>query len=94
LDAFNVLVNYWWHAQDGESAGGASSFLALLHAVLSVRQLPPQTRQSWRALFEHYVFGPQHEVTAHIPPGRRGVLGQLTPDELAQARAKVLERLK
>ena len=94
LDRLNALVNYWWHAQAGESAGGASSFLALLHAVLSVRQLPPQTRQAWRALFEHYVFGPQDGVTAHIPPERRGVLGALSPAELAQARARILERLK
>ncbi len=94
LEPMNALVNYWWHGQTGESAGGTSSFLSLLHAVLSVRQLPPATRQAWRAMFEHYVFGPQEQVTAHIPPERRGVLGQLTPEELAQARAKILERLK
>lgn len=94
LDKVNALVNYWWHGQPGESTGGASSFLSLLHAVLSVRQLPPATRAAWRALFEHYVFGGQDETTAHIPPARRGVLGELTNDELKRARAQILERLK
>ena len=94
LDKVNLLVNYWWHGQAGESAGGASSFLALLHAVLSVRQLSPETRQAWRALFEHYVFGAQDEVDAHIPPARRGVLGALSNEELQRARAQILERLK
>ena len=94
LQPLNALVNYWWHGQPGEDAGGASSFLALLHAVLSVRQLPPETRAAWRALFEHYVFGPQDETTTHIPAERRGVLGRLTNQELAQARARILERLK
>ncbi|MGH8252793.1 MAG: cupin-like domain-containing protein [Steroidobacteraceae bacterium] len=94
LDKMNALVNYWWHAQAGESAGGASSFLSLLHAVLSVRQLPSATRESWRALFEHYVFGPQHGVSDHMPPERRGVLGELSNEELARARAQALQRLK
>ena len=94
LGKINALVNYWWHAQAGESAGGASSFLGLLQAVLSVRQLPPATREAWRALFEHYVFGPQGDATAHIPPERRGVLGELSNEELARARAQVLQRLQ
>ena len=94
LDKMNALVNFWWHGQAGESAGGASSFLSLLHAVLSVRQLAPETREAWRALFDHYVFGPQPDVTAHIPLERRGVLGDLSNEELARARAQILERMK
>ena len=94
LDKMNALVNFWWHGQAGESAGGASSFLSLLHAVLSVRQLDPETREAWRALFDHYVFGPQPDVTAHIPLERRGVLGDLSNEELARARAQILERMK
>ncbi len=94
LDKMNALVNYWWHGQAGEAAGSTSSFLSLLHAVLSVRQLAPETREAWRALFEHYVFGPQPDVTAHIPRERRGVLGELSNEELTRARAQILQQMK
>jgi len=94
LERINALVNYWWHALGGPPASAPAGFDSLQHAILALRQLPPATQQAWRALFEHYVFGPQDEATAHIPPERRGVLGQLTPEERAQARAKILERPK
>ncbi len=93
LERFNALVNYWWHAQGGPPAGAASGFDSLQHAILSLRRLPPGTRQAWRALFEHYVFGPADAVEAHIPLARRGLLGELTPAEHARLRAQLAGRL-
>ena len=94
LGKFNVLVNYWWHGRTGEPRGNESAFDCLLHAILSMRQLPPGTRQAWRALFDHYVFGPQDAVTAHIPAERRGILGDLKPEEVARQRAQLVGRMK
>jgi hypothetical protein len=93
LDRFNVLVNYWWHAAGGPAIGAASGFDSLLHAMLSLRALPPHARAAWRALFERYVFGPQDEIIEHIPADRRGILGDITPEAMARLRAELAQRL-
>jgi hypothetical protein len=93
LDEFNVLVNYWWHDLAGDGAAADSAFDALLHGILSIRALPPETRRAWAALFEHYVFGEKPGVTDHIPPERRGILSDLSPEQLASLRAHLTRRL-
>jgi hypothetical protein len=93
LEPFNVLINYWWHSVPGTAVGADSGFDTMLHAVLNVRTLPPATRAAWRALFEHYVFGDQTEVTAHIPSHRQGVLGRMSPADAARVRDYLAQRL-
>ena len=93
LDSFNVLVNYWWHPLGGPAIGAASGFDSLLHTMLNLRELPAPARAAWRAVFDHYVFGPQEVVTAHIPEQRRGLLGRLAPEILARVRAELAQRL-
>jgi hypothetical protein len=93
LEALNVLVNYWWHAS-GAPLGSVSGYDSLLHAMLNIRQLPEPARAAWRALFEHYVFGPQEAVTAHIPEPRRGVLGRLAPADAERLQAQLAQRLQ
>jgi len=51
-------------------------------------------RAGWRAAFEHYIFGPDAPLSDHIPPERRGVLGDITPELARQIRAQLLGRLK
>jgi hypothetical protein len=94
LESFNLLVNYWWHAQGGAAVGAVSGFDALLVSILNLRTLPPEARAAWRSLFEHYVFGDQNPVTGHIPPHRRGLLGALTPAETQRLREQIAQRLK
>ena len=94
LEQFNVLVNYWWHAaDDSQPVGAASGFDTLIHALLNLRTLPPATRAAWRALFDHFVFGAQADVTGHIPAHRHGMLGTLSPEDVARLRAYLKERL-
>ncbi len=92
-DAFNVLVNYWWHATVGAQNFRGSGFDCLVHCILAIRDLPPETRKAWDALFEHYVFGPPDSVTGHIPVGRHGILGQLSAEDVARLRADLARRL-
>lgn len=80
LARLNLMVNYWWPAA-GALPGSAVD--ALLHAVLSLRPLPPEQRRAWAALFEHYVFGPGEAATAHLPAEGRGLLAPLD-EALAQ----------
>jgi hypothetical protein len=93
LDAFNVLINYWWHHAAGDGATADSAFDALLHAIMSIRSLPPDTRRSWQALFEHYVFDESASAIGHIPQQRHGVLGGLSAMQLAALRAHLAKRL-
>jgi hypothetical protein len=94
LERFNLLVNYWWHAMPGVAVGGASGFDTLIHALLNLRPLPADTREAWRALFDHYVFGASDAVSAHIPEQRRGVLGEFSATDAARVRAYLAERLQ
>ena len=95
LERFNVLVNYWWDAaSDGRAAeSNGSGFDTLIHALLNLRHLPPATREAWQALFDHFVFGSQPDITGHIPVHRHGMLGSLSPEERARLRAYLKERL-
>jgi cupin-like protein len=93
LDPFNILVNYWWHDLAGDGASADSAFDALVHGILSIRALPPATRRAWGAFFEHYVFGADSQSVDHIPQERRGMLGELSAEQLAALRAHLTRRL-
>lgn len=90
LAPFNVLVNYWWR-DEPRWVGNPED--ALLHAILAVRDLPPQQRAQWRDLFEHYVFAPDNEVTAHLPAAAQGILAPLTAATAGQIKARLLRGL-
>jgi len=77
LAPFNVLVNYWW---DPALPGTGAAFFALMHAVMSVRHLPPDKREVWRAYFEHYVFEDNGDPTAHLEQWEKGVLQDMSPE--------------
>ena len=90
LASFNVLVNYWW---DDAAAKFGSPYDCLLHGFLTLRQLPPNQRAAWRAVFDHYVFQTDADPVAHLPPHRRGALGEMTPELAAHIKSALLKRL-
>ena len=94
LSSCNALVNYWWHPIAGEAVGASPVFDCLLHCMLTLRRMPLEARAGWRAAFEHYIFGPDAPLTDHIPPERRGVLGEITPELAQHIRAQLLGRIK
>lgn len=86
LDAINALVNYWWVRTPvwrGAPMG------AMLHAMLTMRDLPPEQRAAWQAMFRHYVFEAGDDTVAHIPPAARGVLGPLDDEGARKLRATI-----
>lgn len=90
LDDFNVLVNFWWNA--------APAFLddpmtTLLHALLSLRDRPAHEKAGWRAMFDHYVFGPNEAASAHLPAAARGPLAPLDPMIARRLRALIANRI-
>ena len=90
LEAFNLLINYWWRTTPA-SMGAPTD--ALLHAILALRDLPPRQRQAWRSVFNHYVFDADESVYAHIPEAGRGPLAPLDETSAKQLRATIVNKL-
>jgi hypothetical protein len=90
LTAFNVLLNYWWDDQPGWLG---SPFEALIHGLLSVRTLPPERRELWRKIFDHYVFQTGGEPAAHLTPQQQGIQAPITPQLAELMRAHLANLL-
>ncbi|MDQ4086871.1 MAG: cupin-like domain-containing protein [Pseudomonadota bacterium] len=90
LERFNLLANYWWN--DARPAVG-SPFDVLIHAVLVLKDLPPEHRAAWRQMLDHYVFQTDGQPMAHLAPEHRGALGGLDPAGAARMRAMLARAL-
>ncbi|GAB2504244.1 cupin-like domain-containing protein [Lysobacter humi (ex Lee et al. 2017)] len=90
LEAFNVLVNYWWR---DAPAHMDSPMAALMLALMTIRDLPHEQREAWREIFRHYVFEADEATVAHIPPEARRSLAPLDPATARELRARLLKRL-
>ncbi len=90
LDAFNVLVNYWWNTSPAFMDTPQNT---LLHAMLSLRDRPEPEKAAWKALFDYYIFGPGDRAGAHLPEHARGPLGALDETAARRLRAQLLNRL-
>jgi len=89
LDPVNVLVNYWYN--DATRGGG---FLALVHAMLAIRDQPPEQREAWRHWFDHFVFGEGAPQAAdHLPAHAQGVNGPSSPERNEMIRQFLLNVL-
>ena len=90
LAPFNVLVNYWWG-----QANETPAFAALVHALLSIRDVAPGERAAWRDWFDHYVFGPDaHAAADHLPAAARGVLASASLGRTEQLKRYLLRSLE
>jgi hypothetical protein len=80
-----VLVNYWWNAAPdfGPPHG------ALLHALLTIRDLPPDQRAVWANLFQQLVFKDPEQALAHLPAAQRGMLAPPSPERTRRIREKL-----
>jgi len=81
LEPFNILINYWWNAVRRPEV---APFHSLLHAVIAIANLPSPQRDLWKGFFDHYVFRVHGDPAAHISPERRGLLGNVSPQQAAQ----------
>jgi hypothetical protein len=90
LEPFNVLVNYWWRDTPRYLAQPQD---ALNHALLAIRDLPPEEKELWRQMFDHYVFGDAAAAAAHLAEGSRGILDPLDAESAGRIRANLLRSL-
>ena len=90
LDAFNVLVNYWWGSMPAHIP---TPMHALYHALWAIRDRPEREKQAWREIFDYYVFGPADQAGAHLPEVARKVLGPIDDTLARQLRAMLIGKL-
>lgn len=90
-DSFNVLVNYWWRQSPSYMD---TPWNTLMHAMLSMRDLPPAQREAWQTLFRYYVFESDGDETKHIPQQALGMLAPLNSDSARTLRATLLNKMK
>lgn len=88
LARINALVNYWWKPVPATGQAPNTALGCLMHCILTFRSLPPAERAAWKGLLDYYVFGDE-DPAAHIPAGRRGILGSLTHEQLAAFRETI-----
>lgn len=81
LEDFGALVNFWW--RDGPD-WMVTPLFTLYHALLTIRDLPPGERESWRAFFDHYIFQTGGDPMAHLPVEAQGLMAPMTPHSLAR----------
>jgi hypothetical protein len=91
LGPLNILVNYWWNDTD---SGHDKPFLSLVHSMLMLSKLPAEQRESWRALFDYFVFQTHGDPGAHLPPDVQDLQRTLTADERNQVKSLLSEHLK
>jgi hypothetical protein len=90
LDPFNAMINYWWNPVPAFMDTPQNT---LLHALLSLRDRPEHEKQSWRALFDYYVFGPAGRAAEHLPGHAQGPLAPMDDAAARRLRAQLLNRL-
>jgi hypothetical protein len=87
---YNILVNYWWISS--LAIAGAPRD-ALIHAILSVRDLPPRQREAWKKIFDYYVFSADEKTYEHIPESGRGCLLPLNEATAQVLLSEMMKRL-
>jgi len=91
LSPLNLLVNYWWNPARRDVG---SPWDALMHGMVALRQLPPDQRRAWRAMFDHYVFQTDADPAVHLPEAVRGILGATSPADLSSMRRAIIAALQ
>ncbi len=86
LDPVNLFINYWW---SDAPAGAGGPYDALMYAFFALKLLPPEQREVWRMIFDHYVFCADGDPGDHLPEHARGILGQATPEMLKRMRMTI-----
>lgn len=90
LDAFGAMVNFWWREAPEHML---SPYMTMLHAILTLKDLPPHEREAWRALFDLYVFQTEGPPMEHVPASVRGIWGELTPAKLRELKNYLIKTL-
>ena len=56
--------------------------------------LPPEQREVWRMIFDHFIFCANGDPVAHLPEHAKGAFGPGSPELLARMRATLREIMR
>lgn len=90
LDELGAMINFWW--RDAEPPL-LTPLNALYHAVITMKNLPPNELAAWRVMFDHYVFGDHGDPAGHLPERARGILGRRTAELVARVKKLLVDAL-
>lgn len=90
LEEFGSLINFWW--RDAEPPL-LTPLYALYHAVITIKDLPPNELAAWRNMFDHYIFGDNGDPVEHLPERARKLLGKRTPELVARVKKLLIDAL-
>ena len=90
LDELGAMINFWW--RDAEPPL-LTPLNALYHAVITMKNLPPNELAAWRTLFDHYVFEDNGDPAEHLPEEARGILGRRTPQLVERVKKLLIAAL-
>src|SRR5438067_8888220 len=90
LDELGAMSNFWWRDVEPPLL---TPLNALYHSVITMKNLPPNELEAWRALFGHYIFGDNGDPVAHLPEQARGILGRRTPELVARVKKLLIDAL-
>ena len=89
FDPLNVLVNYWWEHRS------SAAFVALVHAIEAVRDLPVAEKAAWQNWYDHLVFAPDAARAAeHLPEAARGIMGAASAERTGKIRQFLIRMLQ
>jgi hypothetical protein len=90
LEPFNMLVNYWWTDHPEQAVSPNNS---LMMAMLTIANLSPEKRRSWKEFFDYYVFKDTGDAAKHLPDDLHDVVTTLTPEQSTMLRAFLKSKL-
>jgi len=91
LGGFNVLVNYWFNRDE---AAARFPLVPMLHlAFRAYRDMAPEHREAWRALYDHYVFQTGGDPMSALYPQHHETGGPADPAAIARFRQALRELL-
>ena len=90
LGELGAMINFWW--RDAEPPL-LTPLNALYHAVITMRNMPPDELARWRLMFDHYIFQDNADPAEHLPEKARGILGKRTPELVARVKQLLIDAL-
>jgi hypothetical protein len=94
IGKINILINYWWGGSIGTADPTQGAFDCLIHCLLNMKELQPETREAWGKIFNHYIFKAANTSFDYIPEHKRGILGKLSPEQAQQIKAGLVSKLQ
>lgn len=94
LQKVNGLMNYWWNGSAAKDAIQPTPLDSLNMALLAMRKLTPIQRNSWRAMFDHYLFKQGVDPASYIPNHCQYAVGDISADDERTIKNQMIERLK